>query len=419
MRASLLVVAGCAALVSAWMPIHKNLFNAPGALNFQNSTANSTANSTTNSWPRGRSSRRWLPATNKIKGVNLGSMFILEPWMAEDEWNTMGCSGTNSEFDCVMRLGQEAANSAFQAHWARWITQADIQQMQSYGLNTIRIPLGYWIREDIVYSDSEHFPQGGLQYLEQVVGWASDAGFYIILDLHGAPGAQFASTPGFYVDYQYERAYKFLEWMTNIIHTNNAYRNVGMLEVVNEPVQNPSTVATMLQDYYPTAWSRIRAAEAALNVGSNNLLHIQMMNQDWGSGSPSQYLSDQYFAAYDDHRYIKWAYPPVAENPAAYLSTSCNDDRGGNTPTIVGEWSLSVADDVQWSAEFDPTANVAWYKQWWAAQVMAYEKQEGWIFWSWKTELGDYRWGYKDAVAAGVIPTDPGQAYNLGACNGI
>ena len=110
--------------------------------------------------------------------------------MAEDEWNTMGCSGTNSEFDCVMRLGQEAANSAFQAHWARWITQADIQQMQSYGLNTIRIPLGYWIREDIVYSDSEHFPQGGLQYLEQVVGWASDAGFYIILDLHGAPGAQ-------------------------------------------------------------------------------------------------------------------------------------------------------------------------------------------------------------------------------------
>ena len=223
--------------------------------------------------------------------------------------------------------------------------------------------------------------------------------------------------------------------MTNIIHTNNAYRNVGMLEVVNEPVQNPSTVATMLQDYYPTAWSRIRAAEAALNVGSNNLLHIQMMvrikprsrsflqlstirdnvsisklqvglianatfqNQDWGSGSPSQYLSDQYFAAYDDHRYIKWAYPPVAENPAAYLSTSCNDDRGGNTPTIVGEWSLSVADDVQWSAEFDPTANVAWYKQWWAAQVMAYEKQEGWIFWSWKTELGDYRWGYKGTMS--------------------
>lgn len=67
--------------------------------------------------------------------------------------------------------------------------------MQSYGLNAIRIPVGYWIREDLVYADSEHFPQGGLQYLEQICGWASDAGLYIIIDLHGAPGAQVAGNP--------------------------------------------------------------------------------------------------------------------------------------------------------------------------------------------------------------------------------
>jgi aryl-phospho-beta-D-glucosidase BglC (GH1 family) len=44
--------------------------------------------------------------------------------------------------------------------------------------------------ESIVYSNSEHFPQGGIAYLEQLCGWASDAGFYIIIDMHGAPGAQ-------------------------------------------------------------------------------------------------------------------------------------------------------------------------------------------------------------------------------------
>ena len=114
--------------------------------------------------------------------------------MANDEWNAMGCGGTLSEFDCVSKLGQAAANSAFQAHWARWTTQADIQQMQSYGINTIRVPVGYWMKEDLVYT-SEHFPQGGLQYLEQICGWASDAGFYIIIDLHGAPGAQVAQNP--------------------------------------------------------------------------------------------------------------------------------------------------------------------------------------------------------------------------------
>ena len=50
-----------------------------------------------------------------------------------------------------------------------------------------------------------------------------------------------------------------------------------MLEIVNEPVQDTNSVATMLSEYYPTAYQQIRAAESALNVGSDNLLHVQVM----------------------------------------------------------------------------------------------------------------------------------------------
>jgi hypothetical protein len=117
----------------------------------------------------------------------------MEPWMASTEWSNMGCGSYASEFDCISGLGQSQANSAFQSHWGSWITQSDISQMQSYGLNTIRIPVGYWLDESIVYADSEHFPQGGLSHLSQVCGWASDAGLYIIIDMHGAPGAQVAT----------------------------------------------------------------------------------------------------------------------------------------------------------------------------------------------------------------------------------
>ena len=135
----------------------------------------------------------WLPTTGKIRGVNLGSQFLVEPWMVGDKWSAMGCGSTiQSEFDCVRKLGQSQANSAWATHWNTWTTQDDIAEMKSHDLNTIRIPVGYWIREDIVYRDSEHFPQGGLRYLEQICGWASDAGMYIIIDLHGAPGAQMA-----------------------------------------------------------------------------------------------------------------------------------------------------------------------------------------------------------------------------------
>ena len=136
--------------------------------------------------------KRSLPSTLPIRGVNLGSQFIVEPWMASDEWNSMGCNNTESEFDCVGKLGQAKANTVWERHWRTWTTKDDIAKIKSYGLNAIRIPIGYWIHEDLVDSDTEHFPQGGLHYLEQICGWASDAGLYIIIDLHGAPGAQVA-----------------------------------------------------------------------------------------------------------------------------------------------------------------------------------------------------------------------------------
>lgn len=202
-------------------------------------------------------------SNGKIRGVNLGSQFIFEPWISESAWSEMGCGGQKSEFDCVMALGQDAANSAFQKHWASWITQDDISEMVSYGLNTIRVPVGYWLREDLVDANSEHFPQGGLDYVKKLCGWASDAGMYIIMDLHGAPAAQTptnaftgqnAPEAGFYNDYQYERALKFLEWMTGLIHSVNEFRNVGMLEVVNEPVQENDKASSMRQNYYPKAF---------------------------------------------------------------------------------------------------------------------------------------------------------------------
>ncbi|KAF6224636.1 hypothetical protein HO173_012979 [Letharia columbiana] len=393
--------------------------------------------------PRGdqNETMRWLSATLPLRGVNLGSQFIVEPWMASDEWNSMGCGGTASEFDCVSKLGQTQANKAWAMHWNTWTTQEDISKMRSYGLNAIRIPVGYWIREDLVYSNSEHFPQGGLHYLEQICGWASNAGLYIIIDLHGAPGAQvarnadtgqIASTPGFYVDYQYERAYKFLEWMANIIHTDKSYRNVGMLEILSQPVQGSnSETDSMRQTFYPTAWARIRAAEAALKISPNNLLHIQMMNAKWGSGDPHQHLTDDTFAAYDDHRYLKYSDdngindPGTGRTPAAYLKESCHDDRGGNWPTVVGEFSLSVADDLEWnSSEFaPPDSHVGWYAKWFAAQIQAYEKQDGWIFWSWKVDYiagrNDWRWSYQAAVTAGAIPQNLKDAVNSNPCAGI
>lgn len=125
-------------------------------------------------------SHAWLPG-HKIRGVNVGTMFVYEPWIDSEEWSRMGCDGQRSEFDCVMNQGQDAANSAFQSHYDSWITDGDLDEMKSYGLNTIRVPLGYWLKEDLVDS-SEHFPRGGLDRLTSFVGAAAERGFYLILE---------------------------------------------------------------------------------------------------------------------------------------------------------------------------------------------------------------------------------------------
>lgn len=311
-----------AALAAAWLPRDKNYFKTPIVDLKSPFLATHTTNTSEPKYdgsitgadmggyrkPNGKQRRQIY--SQEIRGVNLGAMFIIEPWMAANEWSTMGCGSASSEFDCVSALGQTTANSVWAAHWNRWITDSDLAAMQSYGLNTIRIPLGYWIDESLVYTDSEHFPQGGLAYLDRLVGWASARSMYIILDLHGAPGAQVAQnaftgqnapTPGFYVDYQYDRAISFLEFMTNRIHTNTNYRGVGMLEVVNEPA---SGYPTLVSSYYPDAMNAIRNTESSLGVASGNELHVQFMDKRWGAGDPNADLSSGqlYNAAYDDHR---------------------------------------------------------------------------------------------------------------------
>ncbi|KAJ5888973.1 glucan endo-1-6-beta-glucosidase B [Penicillium taxi] len=385
----LTVITALSTLAAAWLPSNKTITSINGTNLFSSSN-------------------------NKIRGVNLGTQFVFEPWIASSAWEKMGCgaAGAKSESECVKALGQAEANTTFANHWATWITKDDITEIAKLGLNTVRIPVGYWIREDLVYY-YESFPQGGLEYLQELCGWASDAGLYIIMDLHATPGAQtpdnsntgqLISEAGFFVNHQYERAFRFLEWMTSLIHSTTEFRNVGMLEIVNEPVRDSAMDISMRKVYYPQAFKRIRAAEANANIEKSDYVHIQMMDKLWWAGEPTEYLDDTYYAAFDDHRYLKYADVTVSQE--SYLSTSCSDNLDANTPTIVGEWSLSPPDDVEKTDEWEVSSNLGFYKKWFAAQALSYEKQEGWVFWTWRTQLSDPRWSYFDAYNAGIIPLD-------------
>lgn len=350
------------------------------------------------------------------------------------EWtDTMGCGSAASEFDCMSSVyGNDVStgNQKFQAHYGSWITNDDLDKIKGFGLNTIRIPVGYWIYEDLVDRSSEHFPTGGLSYLDSLVSHASSIGLFVIMDLHGAPLAQkaddaftgqIAPNAGLFENQAdgYDRAQKFLSWMATHIHNTTGYDHVGILEVVNEPqtARDNGGVSsdernTMVQQFYPAALKAIRDAESAASVPADKALHVQFMDDKWEQDADGSFPSiktanmNDANLAYDDHNYEAGSVSSPSQS--GYMQYTCQNDRrntDGLSPKFVQEWSLHVnnQDDSDLQAN---DGNAAFFKDWFAAQQQLYEHDaKGWVFWTYRTELGDYRWDYSASVAAGVIPS--------------
>jgi len=224
--------------------------------------------------------------------------------------------------------------------------------------------------------------------------------------------------PAFYTQQNYDRATKWLTWMTKRIHTTASYAaTVGMIQVVNEPQTTRDSGGmpqaekdTLTQVYYPSALRAVRAAENDLGISSSSRLHVQFMDSLWGAGDPASSLPADSAVMFDDHNYVGGAVTATHPNAkqADYMYYTCYlDDRlaDGDTPKLVGEWSLTV--NNEYSTEFDwkNEANVPFYRQWFVAQQRLYERTNGWIFWSWRTQLNDPRWDYSYLVYKGWVPT--------------
>ncbi|KAJ1717848.1 hypothetical protein LPJ61_007118, partial [Coemansia biformis] len=125
-----------------------------------------------------------------IRGVNLGGLFVLEPWITPslfEPWAAPSGSPVVDEWSYCAALGKSECYSRLAQHWSTWAQEADIATLAGLGINTLRIPIGYWA---LAPDPSEPYVQGQIPYIEQVLEWAFGYGMRVVLDLHGAPGSQ-------------------------------------------------------------------------------------------------------------------------------------------------------------------------------------------------------------------------------------
>ncbi|GAA5829993.1 hypothetical protein JCM3766R1_006732 [Sporobolomyces carnicolor] len=308
-----------------------------------------------NDWALPEKSNAWVPV-KKIRAVNLGSLFVMEPWMARTSWDALGCTGFDSEWECNEARGMKTMQERWETHWDTFYQEEDFREMKQLGLNTVRVPLGYWIVDSLIGSDP--FAHGGMFYLKRILRWAKSHGLFAILDLHAAPGSQTihqsftghtVDEAGFFSTANYQRAWDCLRNLTIMSHTDEDFTNVVMLEVLNEPLQ--STRTDLNSVFYPMAQQIIRDTERDLGVNCLGLfascLTIQFMDTNWGSGDPRAHLKlpDWDRISYDDHNYAQWMVHGQNATREGYLEYLCSNTRPtdmGPSPVITGEFSIST-----------------------------------------------------------------------------
>lgn len=72
-------------------------------------------------------------------------------------------------------------------HFASFITEQDIAQIASWGLDHVRLPIDY----DIVFADQGNTVHPRMQYVDDCIAWCEKYGLHLLLDLHRTCGYMF------------------------------------------------------------------------------------------------------------------------------------------------------------------------------------------------------------------------------------
>ncbi|KAJ6605838.1 glycoside hydrolase family 5 protein [Mycena sp. CBHHK59/15] len=422
---------------------------------------------------------------SKIYGVNLGSWLVLEPWMLPQEWLDMGgqhctdCSTCIASEFAFAQAYPKTVDETFKGHWESWFNQDDVDALVAAGINTVRIPLGYWIVEPLVNRTSEFYPRGGLSQLRRGLKLLEKAGIVAILDHHALPGVQTAgqqftgrctSDVEFYTDYNYHRALIWTSVMTALTHVDPAFANAVAIEAVNEPIMDASKTPNY-GDFQKNFVRVVRATEFLLGVptpgfgavpapangnftvmlpqiadaslftpevrsvlldtvpillqlGIIGLSHRQepiitnFMDINWQRNNPANPADSKIGPqVYDNHLY--YSFGGVADaSESAYLTSICNLNRIQNDAAL-GNSPLLFG---EWGLPTQFNATDDFLHKWADAQKLAYSKDAGWIFWNFKVEkstlAGDLarQWSYLEGVRLGYLTQDPSKLNDPNVC---
>lgn len=390
------------------------------------------------------------------KGVALGGWLILEPYITPSlflEFNKT--SGKDSDIPIdehayCKKLGYKEAKNRLTKHWDTFYNESDFAQIKEYGLNMVRIPIGYWAFEKL---ENDSYVPGAEKYLDQAIEWAYKYNLKVWVDLHGLPGSQ----NGF--DNSGLRSLDYPGWFNRTEHVDLSHRVLNKIyskygghnmsteykdtilgiEVVNEPL-GPKLSMKKVKKFYEDSYGNARKIQA---VNNTIVFHdaFQLMGY-WNkflsySGNKTNSTIDNYNILVDHHHYEVFSLGALNLTIDGHLLSiksfsSSIKDENKHHPAVVGEWLAALTDCTPWlngvgiGTRFEGTSpytndkigtcdDINTWGKWSKEQKKNYRKfvemqldqysskMNGWIFWCFKTETS-MEWDFKRLVHFDLMP---------------
>ncbi|KAI0090587.1 glycoside hydrolase superfamily [Irpex rosettiformis] len=198
-----------------------------------------------NSWTPALS-ETWDWTENKVNGVNLGGLFVLEPFISPALFQ--GSPGAHDEWDLSVNVSSSSGGNLTNflvQHYTTFITEEDIAQIAGAGLNWVRLPIPFWAIEkwdDVGSVNAPNGPEDAEPFLQkvcwtyilQVIEWARKYGIRVNLDLHAVPGSQNG--------YNHSGKLGSLNFMSGIMGYANAQRTLDYIRTITEFISQPQYV---------------------------------------------------------------------------------------------------------------------------------------------------------------------------------
>lgn len=379
----------------------------------------------------------WDYENDKIFGVNLGGWFVTEPYITPSLYNTWRKPNDDSdvpvdEYHLCQKLGKDACFQLLSKHWLLWYTEDDFRSIHEAGLNFVRIPIGHWAFR---VKDGEPYVQGQQQYLNQALQWARKYGLKAWIDLHTAPGSQngfdnsgLRDQIKFPQDDNIEFTFTVLDDIFKTYGHADWEDVVVGIELLNEPLGPMMDMNKLKQFYYAAYWK----ARNLLKLQTPIVIHDAFQQSDYWA---NDFKDDQYVhnVVMDHHHYQAFSHGELSRSIDEHIKAACQwglDSMKEPHWSVCGEWLAALTDCAFWLngvnrgarmlGDFDGSSYIDSCSHYWTidnfsdqhrrntrryieAQLDAFEKKGGWIFWNWKCENAD-EWDFRRLMQAGLFP---------------